>query len=86
MIGSLGLCCEVYFSQCKMTSCSAEGLVQWLEKSAELFMPAPSQTCGRRCTIGSGKRLLNCDSQTPLCPRSSGKYSLVFPTLALAVD
>ena len=59
-----------------MTSCSGDGSLLGLEASAELFMPAPSQTGGLRRTKGSGRRLLNCESGTRLCPRDKQKGAI----------
>ena len=39
-------------------------------------MPAPSQTGGRRCTKGSGSRLLKLESGTRLCPKEEQKGAI----------
>ena len=59
-----------------MTSCRGDGSLCGFEASAELFMPAPSHTGGLRCTIGSGRRLLNCESGARLCPKLEQKGAI----------
>ena len=57
---------SAYCSQCVTTSWNGDAVEAGMEWSAELFIPAPSQTGGRRWTTGSVRRLPKLESDALL--------------------
>ena len=68
--------CSAYCNQWVTTSWSGQDLAAGHEWSAELFKPAPSQTGGLRCTVGSARRLLKLERGARECPRDEQKGAM----------